>query len=291
MTQAMTARLLAGDNLPHLAALADASVDLVYLDPPFNSGAHYGLLSAAGDDAGLRAFEDVWRWDEHADAAFDGLCAGGSPHLARAMEGFELLLERSPTLAYLAFLAPRLVELRRVLRDSGSIYLHCNWAACQSLKLLLDAIFGAECFLNHIVWVYGLGGSSPRFWPRKHDDLLWYGRTAGAHYFVADRVEASSRRMAGRTKKAPDYWDIPTLNNMAKERTGYPTQKPEALLERVIRSSCPADGIVLDPFCGAGTTPAVADRLGRGWIAMDAAVPAIETTARRLGLDGPENVT
>ena len=285
---ARAGQLLEGDNLPFLRDLPDSSVDLVYLDPPFNSGAHYGLLASAGEDAGTHAFEDVWRWDAQKQQELETHRRDAPERLSRAIAGFEMLLGPSPQLAYLLFLAPRLLQMRRLLSETGTIYLHCNWAACHSLKLLMDAVFGKECFLNHIVWLYGLGGSSHRFWPRKHDDLLWYASTPGRQYFRADRVEARSQRMAGQTKKAPDYWDIPTINNMAKERTGYPTQKPEALLERIIRSSCPEEGIVLDPFCGSGTTLVVAARLGRGWIGIDAARPAIETSCRRLGLDTPE---
>ena len=131
-------------------------------------------------------------------------------------------------------------------------------------------------------WLYGLGGSSKRRWPRKHDTLLWYAREPGRQWFEAARVPATSRRMRGLTKKAPDWWDIPALNNMAKERLGYPTQKPEALLTRIVESSCPPGGVVADLCCGSGTTAAVAHETGRAWVAGDVSREAVALTRKRL---------
>jgi DNA modification methylase len=169
-----------------------------------------------------------------------------------------------------------------VLKPTGSIYLHCDGAAGHYLKILMDAVFGSENFLNDIAWCYGLGGSSRRYLPRKHDSILWYSRTPNGHYFAPAMTPATSARMAGQDKKVPDYWLIPTINNMAHERTGYPTQKPEALLERIIRSSSRPGDLVLDPFCGSGTTIVVAQRLGRRWVGIDMNPAAIQTTRRRL---------
>jgi DNA modification methylase len=154
----------------------------------------------------------------------------------------------------------------RLLKPTGSIYLHCDWHASHYLKVMMDDVFGMQNFLNNIVWCYGLGGSSDRYWPRKHDDILWYSKKKGAHYFEAPRMPASSNRMRGQTKKVVDYWDIPTINNMAKERLGYPTQKPESLLERIVESSSRREEAVLDPFAGCGTALVAAHRL---WSAMD----------------------
>jgi hypothetical protein len=172
--------------------------------------------------------------------------------------------------------------MKRLLKKTGSIYVHCDWHASHYIKVEMDKIFGYENFLNEVVWCYGLGGSSNRYWPRKHDVILWYSKVKDGHFFEPDLVPATSRRMAGQLKKAPDYWDIPTINNKAKERIGYPTQKPEALLERIIKSSCPPGGVVGDFFCGGGTTPAVAQRLGRQWIACDQSRVAVAVTADRL---------
>jgi len=246
-------RLLHGDCLEVAASLEDASIDLVYVDPPFFTGRDQRGVGRA--EARPLAYGDRW--------------AGGLDD-------------------YLAWLEPRLACLRRVLKRSGSIYVHLDWHAVHYVKVALDRVYGYANFLNEIVWLYGLGGSSPRHWPRKHDTLLWYAREAGAHHFEPVRVPAKSQRMKGQTKKAPDYWDIPSLNNMARERVGYPTQKPEALLERVIVSSCPPGGVVADLFCGSGTTLAVAARTGRGFVGGDVSADAIRVTRNRLAAIGAD---
>jgi adenine-specific DNA-methyltransferase len=185
---------------------------------------------------------------------------------------------------YLDWLTLRLEAMRSLLKPTGSLYVHLDWHAVHYVKVELDRIFGYDHFLNEIVWLYGLGGSSARYWPRKHDTLLWYARERGRHHFEAARVPARSRRMRGLTKKAPDWWDIPALNNMAAERLGYPTQKPEALLERIVRAASLPGSRVLDPMCGSGTTLAVAARLGRRYAGIDASPVAFGIAARRLGL-------
>lgn len=187
---------------------------------------------------------------------------------------------------YLAWLNARLWEMRRLLRPAGSIYLHLDWHAVHYVKVEMDRLFGPDCFLNDIAWLYGLGGSSARSWPRKHDRILWYSRTPDGQHFMPPLVPATSQRMRGQLKKAPDYWDIPTLNNMAAERSGYPTQKPAALLERIIASSCPPGGTVADFFCGSGTAAVVAQRLGRHWLACDVSAEAAGVTERRLLAEG-----
>lgn len=240
-------RLIWGDNLHVMRQLPSESIDLIYIDPPFFSGRQYNIIF--GDQNEVRSFTDIWE--------------GGMP-------------------GYLIWLNARLYEMKRLLKKTGSIYVHCDWHASHYIKVEMDKIFGYENFLNEVVWCYGLGGSSNRYWPRKHDVILWYSKVRDGHFFEPDLVPATSMRMAGQMKKAPDYWDIPTINNMAKERIGYPTQKPEALLERIIKSSCPTGGVVADFFCGGGTTPAVAQRLGRRWIACDQSRVAVAVTADRL---------
>lgn len=155
---------------------------------------------------------------------------------------------------------------------------------------MMDDVFGRENFLNNVVWCYGLGGSSARYWPRKHDDILWYSKKRDGHYFDAARVPATSRRMEGQDKKAPDYWDIPTINNMARERLGYPTQKPEALLQRIVESSSQKGGIVLDPFAGCGTTLVAAQLLKRQWIGIDISPTAVELMKRRMAKIGTTDI-
>ena len=232
--------------------------------------------------AQIKAFDDTWTWDQGAAQAYQDIVENGPETLSRAMQAFRSLLGETDMLAYLAMMAPRLVELRRVLKPTGSIYLHCDWTASAHLRLLMDAVFGANSFLNNVVWCYGLGGSSARYWPRKHDDILWYSKAPSHYCFEAVRVPATSQRMKGQTKKAPDYWEIPTINNMAKERLGYPTQKPEALLERIIQSSSKEGDTVLDPFCGCGTAVAVAQKLGRCWIGIDITHLAVAVIKHRL---------
>lgn len=208
-------RLFWGDNLHVMRQLPSESIDLIYIDPPFFSGRQYNVIF--GDQNELRSFSDIWE--------------GGMP-------------------GYLIWLNARLYEMKRLLKKTGSIYVHCDWHASHYIKVELDKIFGANCFLNDVAWLYGLGGSSNRYWPRKHDSLLWYSKSPNNHFFEADRIPATSIRMAGQDKKAPDYWDIPTINNMAAERIGYPTQKPVTLLTRVLKSSAPAGGGGSGFFCG-----------------------------------------
>lgn len=275
-----------GDNLPVLRErIPDESIDLVYLDPPFNSKKSYNafLRTPEGEipTESTLAFHDFWVWDHRSQRAYEDLVkAGGRP--ARAIEAMRQLLGESDLLAYLVMMAPRLVELRRTLKPTGSIYLHCDQTASHYLKVLLDSVFGADNFLNNVVWLYGLGGSSKRYWPRKHDDILWYSKSPGRQFFEATTVPAKSNRMKGQQKKRPDYWDFPAINNQAKERLGFPTQKPVALLDNIVRSSCPEGGIVLDPFCGCGTTVEAAERLERTWVGIDLSYLAVDLIEKRL---------
>lgn len=285
----MNRLLFLGDNLPVLREhFPDGSVDLIYLDPPFNSRRSYGLLNVKKSDGDLALpatiFSDFWVWDETTAGLFSALLTDNRLplRLRRLMNAFPDVIEPSSLLAYLTMMAPRLVELHRVLAPAGSLYLHCDQTASHYLKIILDAVFGAENFLNNIVWCYGLGGSMPRRWPRKHDDLLWYSREPGRHTFAPVMIPATSQRMKGQSKKAPDYWLIPTINNMARERLGYPTQKPLALLERIVSASSKPGDLVLDPFCGSGTTLEAAERLGRRWAGIDSSAAALETVRSRI---------
>lgn len=169
---------------------------------------------------------------------------------------------------YLAFMRPRLESVRRVLVPNGAILLHCDWRTCHHLRLLLDELFGETNFVNHLIWSYGLGGSSPRRFARKHDDILFYAK-GDDYYFDPPRVPATSQRMRGQSKKCTDVLEIASINNMADERVGYPTQKPLELLRLLINACCPRDGVVLDPFCGSGTTAVAAARCGRRYIGID----------------------
>jgi DNA modification methylase len=185
--------------------------------------------------------------------------------------------------AYLQFTRPRLEEVKRLLKPNGSILLHCDWRTSHHLRLMLDELFGPERFVNHLIWTYGLGGSSRRRFARKHDDILFYAKGEG-YYFQPPMVPATSNRMKGQLKKATDVIDIPSINNMASERVGWPTQKPLALLELLIGACCGEGGLVLDPFCGSGTTMQAAARLRRHYIGIDVSNDAVEIARRRLGL-------
>ena len=352
-------QLYYGDNLDVLGRhVADESVDLVYLDPPFNSNADYNVLFAERDGTQaavqIKAFEDTWRWDEGAARAYaDVVEAGG--RVSQAMQAFRMFLGESDMLAYLAMMAPRLVELRRVLKPAGSLYLHCDPTASHYLKMLMDAVLGPKYFRNEIAWQRSTakGHAFTRF-PTAQDVLLCYGKTedvtwnsayvphrdeyveshygniepeTGRRYTLGDCLNPNLNRPnlkyewhghtrvwrwtpekmqahhdAGRlvyTKSGmPRYkryldempgspvtsvWtDIPPINSQAQERLGYPTQKPEALLARIIEASSNEGDVVLDPFCGCGTTIAAAQALGRQWIGIDVTNLAITLIRHRL---------
>ncbi len=190
--------------------------------------------------------------------------------------------DRWPTIeAYLAFLRLRVEAVRRALKPYGSILLHCDWRTSHHARLLLDDLFGHSNFVNHLIWVYGLGGSSRRRFARKHDDILFYAK-GDAYCFDPPLVPATSNRMKGRLKKASDVIQIPAINNMAAERTGYPTQKPLALMDLLVRACCPPGGVVLDPFCGSGTTLLAAKMSGRRFIGIDCNPRAVEIARDRI---------
>lgn len=262
-----------GDNLHVMRQLPTESIDLIYLDPPFFSGRQYNVIF--GDRNELRSFSDIWE--------------GGMP-------------------GYLIWLNARLYEMKRLLKKTGSIYVHLDWHASHYVKMEMDKIFGYANFVNEIVWKYNTGGASKDRFSRKHDTILFYAKADSKRSFSPqrepfredktnhfDNVDSTGRRFRIRTVNGKDYkyyldegrichdlWDIDSVNASAKEREGYPTQKPEALLERVIKASSPEGGVVADFFCGGGTTPAVAQRLGRRWIACDQSRVAVAITADRL---------
>jgi len=184
--------------------------------------------------------------------------------------------------AYLEWLRARLEASLPCLRPEGAVILHLDWRTSHRARVLLDELMGPGSFVNHLVWSYGLGGSSPRRFARKHDDLLYYAVDPERCYFEAPRVLATSRRMRGKTKKATDVLEIPSLNNMAAERVGYPTQKPLALLDVLVRACCPQGGVVFDPCCGSGTTLVAALAAGRLAAGCDVSERAVEVTAARL---------
>lgn len=374
--------LFYGDNLDVLRQhVKDETADLVYLDPPFNSNQDYNVLFAEHGTraaAQIKAFEDTWHWDESAARAYaDVVEQGGKVSLV--MQSFRTFLGENDMLAYLSMMAPRLVELRRVMKPTASIYLHCDPTASHYLKMLMDAVFGPENFRNEIIWKRTASHSAARRWNDVHDSLLFYSRTdayqwmpmllahsdeytarfkrtdeagrrwsddnltapgvrggdsgakwrgydptaRGCHWKVnlktvatlLDPDRTASLTTTGKLelldqhgfilwpKKGPDegggfprfkrylsgghpvqdvITDIPPINSQAQERLGYPTQKPQALLERILKSSSNEGDMVLDPFCGCGTTVAAAQALGRNWIGIDITHLAINLIKTRL---------
>ena len=307
--------LFHGDNLDFLRGMNSESVHLIATDPPFNKGRDF---HATPDSlaAGAR-FQDRWSWKDDVEGDWIDQIQDDWPAVwevidaARAAWGDDMA-------AFLCFMGVRLIEMRRVLRDDGSLYLHCDPTASHYLKVLLDAVFGRRNFQNEIVWCYSVGGKSRKRWGRKHDIILFYSKSASFKFDGdAVRIDMKSGRESfggrletdedgrqyrlvygtknskGETRyykyyldkgKIPEDWwtGINSLQSGTKERTGYPTQKPLALYERIIAASSSPGDIVLDPFAGCATTPITAERLGRQWVAMDIWDGALDIVRRRL---------
>ena len=184
--------------------------------------------------------------------------------------------------AWLDFMRPRLEGVIQTLSPTGAILLHCDWRTSHHLRILLDQLLGADHFQNHLVWQYGLGGSSPKRFARKHDDILYYTMSDKTWHFDPPMVPATSQRLRGQMKKATDVLDVPSINNMAHERTGWPTQKPIALLELLVDACCPPGGVVLDPMCGSGTTLVAAVGSGRRFVGFDRSEDAVAIARQRI---------
>jgi len=194
------------------------------------------------------------------------------------------------TAAYVLWLRERLVATRAAMKASAVVAVHCDFRVSHHVRLLMDELYTPHCFVNHLIWHYGLGGSSPRRFARKHDDIIVYCLDPEMYYFEPPMVAATSQKMKGKMKKATDVvrvaddslLDVASLNNMARERTGYPTQKPLALLELLVGAFCPPSGVVLDPTCGSGTTLVAAKKLGREAIGFDENADAVDVARGRL---------
>lgn len=290
--------IFTGDNLPIMRGMNSASVDLIYLDPPFNSKTDYA--APIGSVAAGAAFKDTWTLSD-IDAEWINLIEDRHPALWRV-----LLAAMSPSdKSYLAYMAVRLLEMHRLLKSTGSLYLHCDPTMSHYLKLLCDAIFGRGRFRNEIIWSYQRWTGATSHFQRMHDVLLFYARSDDARFnqlteaysakskhkarrssrFVDGKIEQSYTPDGSRLKAMRDVWEISYLNSQARERTGYPTQKPLALLRRVVEASSlngsEAD-VVFDPFCGCATTLVAADDLGRNWIGIDISPKAAELVTSRI---------
>src|SRR5579864_79150 len=276
MLRAVDDAILHGDNLDLLPSFADGTFQLVYADPPFNTGRVQERLTLSAT----------------ADADGDRVGFGGRRYRTR-------LVARSAYADtyddYLAFLEPRLREMRRVLADTGTLYLHLDYREAHYVKLLLDEIFGRECFLNELIWAYDYGAKPRRRWPAKHDTILVYVRSAGRHWFDADAVDREpymapglvSAEKAARGKRPTDVWFHTIVPTNGREKTGYPSQKPEGVLRRIVAASSRPGGWCLDPFAGSGTVGAVCRQLGRRFVLVDSSPVAAEVMRARLGDDGP----
>ncbi len=376
----MINQLYYGDNLDILRdSIADESVDLIYLDPPFNSNATYNVLFRApgGEEsqAQIEAFEDTWHWNESAEDAYWQVLHGPNSEAARMLEAMRGFLGDNDMMAYLAMMAIRLVELRRVLKPTGSLYLHCDPTASHYLKVLIDAVFGKTQFVSEITWKRTFAHGSAKRWAPVHDIIFYYSATddrlwtglklahdasyiekhfnhidpesgrrfapitltgsgvrtgdsgkpwrnidptdSGRHWALPTKILEELGVTTGTVQERLDkldeagfvYWpskqggkprlkhfadsltgvapsdiwvDIPPISSHSKERLGYPTQKPVALLERIISASSNEGDVVLDPFCGCGTTVHAAEKLGRKWIGIDITHLAISLIERRL---------
>ena len=315
----MLKKVMQGDNLEVMSCIEDESIHLIATDPPFNTGKKF-------TGSGGASFGDSWSWGDMSQHWVDGL-RESKPALLYIIDGVRRMGDDS-TAAYLAFMSVRLVEMRRVLRTDGSIFLHCDPTASHYLKVLMDAIFGRKCFVNEIVWHYGgMTAPSRRNFRRKHDVIFWYGKTQnyaiteqgsyyhriytpeelrrfkkhgdGRYFYTGSKGYYTDESIARLDREGRIYWtktgtpnvmyfidqdaegnwvrevqrhdvwsDIPAVRNKV-EHTGYPTQKPVRLFERIIGTVTNPGDVVLDPFCGSGTTLIAAERLGRYWIGID----------------------
>lgn len=304
--------LFYGDNLEILQRyIDDESIDLIYLDPPFKSDKAYNVFFK-GENGGksraqIKVFEDTWQWDRTAEEAFTEIIEKASSDVKEAIIAFRNFLGEIDMMAYLVMMTIRLIELHRILKPTGSIYLHCDPTASHYLKIIMDRIFGPKNFQNEIIWRYRRWPAKAKRFQRMHDIILFYTKsdnhtfntlygyetlaestlkTFGKKKQIADF--SSGHRKPGRleeeTEGPPlsDVWEIGIIAPISKERLGYPTQKPEALLERIIKASSNKGDSVLDPFCGCGTAIVEAQKLDRRWIGIDITHLAINLIKHRL---------
>lgn len=290
--------LYSGDNLVIMQKfIPSESVDLCYIDPPFNSNKDY-----FGDIAGEKyiAFSDRWQRDDVFLANMNQIMSKNTK-LSQLVNAFGLISNES-TYVYLTHLSARLIEIHRALKSTGSLYLHCDSTTSHYIKLILDILFvsdGGE-FQNELVWSYRSGGASKKRFAKKHDTIFFYTKSHAwtfnaqkersymAHTYGFKKSDFQIDEETGRQYSmvyARDVLELPSLGSDTAERTGYPTQKPEALLERIIMASSNEGDVVLDAYCGCGTTLAVAERLKRQWIGIDSSPIALTVTAKRLMLD------
>ena len=292
-----------GDNLHILRGLDSETIDLIYLDPPFNSNRTYE--APIGSDAAGAAFKDAWTLSD-LDNAWHGELAEHEPALYSAISAAEFSHSKGMK-AYLIMMGIRMLEMRRILKPTGSIYLHCDPTAGHYLKTMMDAVFGVGNFRNEIAWCYRGAGYPKKDFGKRHDSIFRYSK--GSEYTFnlddvreeyAEATKARFKHYIGNKRKSGDFgiqklnplgkhpddwWQIQPIAPSAKERLGYPTQKPLALLDKIIKASSNRGDIVLDPFCGCATTCIAAERLQRQWIGIDLSPKAVELVKLRLERD------
>ncbi len=269
-----------GDNAEVLPKLPDQSFQLIYIDPPFNTGKIQQRLTLRTHSA------------EHGDRRGFGGRNYVTVETGRKSYGDDFD-------DYLGFIGPRLEEARRLLADDGTMYFHIDYHEAHYCKILLDEIFGRDCFLNEIIWAYDYGGRPKNRWPAKHDTILVYVRDPAHYYFDQDAVERIpymapglvTAEKAERGKVPTDVWWHTIVPTNGKEKTGYPNQKPEGILRRVVQASSSPGARVLDFFAGSGTTGAVARQLGRRFLLIDDNPEAVAVMQRRLGRSGVSYLT
>lgn len=286
------------NNIDVLRQLNSECIDLIYLDPPFNKNKEF--IASLGSHAEGASFKDIFRDTDIKDEWLQTI-REDLPELYQYLTGIKGV-GKSYNFAYLAYMAIRLIECHRVLKSSGSIYLHCDPTMSHYLKTTMDCIFKEDNFLNEILWCYTGPGNFPRYFPTKHDVLLFYQKGGAGRTFNYDAARVPYKKLrTGKTrgifkedyelsakgKIAEDYWledrdEMTPVSRLKRERLGYPTQKPLSLLERIIKVSSNKNDIVLDPFCGCATTCVAAERLGRKWIGVDVSIKAYELVQERL---------
>jgi site-specific DNA-methyltransferase (adenine-specific) len=271
--------VIASDNLPVLERLPDGAFDLIYVDPPFNTGRAQTRRSVTAT----------------ADAGASRVGFGGRRYHTSLLQSLSYDDAFSD---YLGFLEPRLLRARELLAPHGTLYFHIDYREAHYCKLLLDELFGRDAFLNEIIWAYDYGAKPRRRWPAKHDTILAYVKTPGGHHFDADAVEREpymapglvGAEKAARGKRPTDVWFHTIVPTNGAEKTGYPTQKPVGVLRRLVAASSRPGGWCLDPFAGSGTLGAVCRELERRCVLIDSSPAAIEVMRARLGDPTPTAV-
>ena len=300
MTKKFTNTLYTGDNLYIMHGMNSESVDLIYLDPPFNSKRTYS--APIGSKAAGASFKDMWTWND-VDMEYLEKVYNEYPNM-KYFIGVVRNIHGKAMASYLCFMLQRIIEMHRTLKPVGSFYLHCDPTASHYLKIICDRIFGKNNFKNEVVWCYKENDTATKHYPKKHDVILFYVKTKNYIFNIqrGDITEAQRKRynhiidgeryanMKGKMRKlgggakVRDWWELPIAQ--AKERTGYPTKKPLALLHRIIKASSNTGDIVFDPFCGCATTLVSAQQLNRSWIGIDIEEKAGELISKRLESEG-----